>query len=468
MTESSQPSTQQPPPGQAQLVQESVIRLMSRLAMQHNAVNLSQGFPNEGPPAEGIVAACLGLLGGGENASDELGKISVQELVEMSRSSGGSGDGQSEVSLSSLLKLLYKKNAGKLDGLSQYSMPFGRPQFRQKIRDYYLTHYGSGSGSTDASDISYLHPDKHFTVTLGATEAMASVIRAICDKAGDKILIMEPFHELYPSQAAVFGVGCEYVEIKEASNGDGNASWELDWADFEEKIKTCRAVVLCDPHNPTGKTFREDEVYRICKAVMKSNARNGSGSINQSDDPEDSKCYLITDDIYEHMIYADAPVQKHVFPLCLEDRLRKELEADSTDSKRGVGIKPIKVQDQSVEQPRGDSHSSHRDIYKSSRDSYQSKCSNCRSRKCSTAFFYNLDGTPSDATRRRLSEEARWIEKGCKVSPRFGYRRDVGASSGTGALQEGWLERYSVAEGYGFVKVLDFPQDCMVFGDSID
>ena len=85
---------------------------------------------------------------------------------------------------------------------------------------------------------------------------------------------MEPFHELYPSQAAVFRIDVLYTELKEKlkekdviKNGTENDvikqapqygySWELDWDDIEAKAKLpqCKAMVLCDPHNPTGKVY---------------------------------------------------------------------------------------------------------------------------------------------------------------------------------------------------------------------
>eukprot|EP00392_Amoebophrya_sp_AT5.2_P010769 g10836.t1 len=95
---------------------------------------------------------------------------------------------------------------------------------------------------------------------------------------------MEPYHELYPQQAAVFHLKYELTALKEDRE---RKAWVLDWADFERKMKVCKALVLCDPHNPTGKIFAVSELRRIARLCL------------------DNDVYLFTDDIYEHMLFLD-------------------------------------------------------------------------------------------------------------------------------------------------------------------
>ena len=65
----------------------------------------------------------------------------------------------------------------------------------------------------------------------------SSTLRLLC-APGDTILILEPFHELYPQQAHLFHVQTRYsaLKLEDGENGDKvNGTWTVDWADFKEK-----------------------------------------------------------------------------------------------------------------------------------------------------------------------------------------------------------------------------------------
>mmetsp|Transcript_17146 Transcript_17146/g.23560 ORF Transcript_17146/g.23560 Transcript_17146/m.23560 type:complete len:475 (-) Transcript_17146:124-1548(-) len=263
-------------------VRESVIRKMTRLAIEYKAINLSQGFPNEGPPTEGVCELICGLLGGTDEKHQELRDKKVSELMDALIDSSRKQD----TTLSEFLSAINKM--GGVDYISQYSMPFGRPALREKIASYYERFYSGQKGATRQR----VDPDRTITVTLGATESLAIVLRTIC-KPGDSVLIMEPFHELYPSQAAVLYLHKEFTELKENITTN---KWELDYDDVKAKADKCKAMILCDPHNPTGKVFDVGELQRICRICI------------------EHDMYLITDDIYEHMIYPGAAHDKHILP----------------------------------------------------------------------------------------------------------------------------------------------------------
>jgi Aminotransferase class I and II len=177
---------------------ESTIRKMTRLAIEYGAVNLSQGFPNEGPPWELKLALAHAVLSGhpidkassstttssdygneGEDHQRENVEQLKQSIVEMiqayddrqqQQDSGGRSDQRQE----------------QFDELNQYSPPMGRLDLRLAIAQYYQRFYQYSSISPD--DI---------TVTLGATEAFASALRTI-GRPGDKCVIFEPFHGTHP------------------------------------------------------------------------------------------------------------------------------------------------------------------------------------------------------------------------------------------------------------------------------
>ncbi len=234
-------------------VHESVIRMMTRLSLQFNAVNLSQGFPNEGPPWEMRLALAHGVLRGQVAEEHEMDEDALKKsLVEMILSDSAGDE-------------------GKLDQLNQYSPPMGRPDLRKGISEYYRRFYQYEVSPDD------------ITVTLGATEAFASALRTI-GRPGDKCVIIEPFHELYPSQCKIFYLEPLYVSLR--VRGD---QWELDFDELEKALHDARILMLNSPHNPTGKVFTREELAKIVALCLKYDI------------------YIITDEIYEHMIYTDTP-----------------------------------------------------------------------------------------------------------------------------------------------------------------
>lgn len=240
-------------------VHESVIRKMTRLALQHGAVNLSQGFPDEGPPFVAMTQAASALIGGVPDRLDVL-KTKVSDLAQ--------GD-VSELTVEDLLKRLYHP---RKDLLNQYAIPYGLLSLRETLSKYYSRFYEWD-----------IDPETQITITLGATEAFASTLRALCNP-GDRMLIFEPYHELYPNQAKLFYLETEFTALVEK---DGK--WHIDWDDFEEQALKCKVVVVNTPHNPTGKVFTYEELERIVNFCVKHGL------------------YLVTDEIYEFMTYNGVP-----------------------------------------------------------------------------------------------------------------------------------------------------------------
>ena len=125
------------PARRTQTFSESVIREMSRVAAQHGAINLAQGFPDFPMPAPMKDAACAAIHG----------------------------------------------------DLNQYAVTWGSPPLRLAIAEKYRRWYEMG-----------VDPDTDVTVTCGATEAMAAVFLALVDP-GDEVIIFEPYYENYGPDA---------------------------------------------------------------------------------------------------------------------------------------------------------------------------------------------------------------------------------------------------------------------------
>ncbi len=120
---------------------ESVIRDMTRLAIQHNAVNLSQGFPDFGTERVIVEAAATAVH----------------------------------------------------NNLNQYTITWGYPLLREKLAELYSERLGWP-----------VHPDRHVTVTCGVTEAIVISMMAVLNP-GDEVLILEPAHDNFRPAAIMAG-----------------------------------------------------------------------------------------------------------------------------------------------------------------------------------------------------------------------------------------------------------------------
>src|SRR2546427_428789 len=128
---------------------ESVIRGMTRLANEHGAINLAQGFPNFAAP--------------------EVLKEAAARAIR--------------------------------DDVNQYAITWGAKRLRDALVAKYAEWYRLR-----------VDPETEVTVTCGATEAMASALLAIVDP-GDEVIVFEPFYENYGPDAILCGAKPVYVPM---------------------------------------------------------------------------------------------------------------------------------------------------------------------------------------------------------------------------------------------------------------
>ena len=246
-------------------VKETVIRLMTRLAVEHGAVNLSQGFTDEAPVYDMVWSGVAAMLGGTEEGVGRLESMTLREILEASGGAGGN-------SLDLTLKELLREVRNPRDQLNQYSFPFGIPELRHAIADYTEAFYGHRPD-----------PEEQITVVLGASEGLAVAYRSLL-QPGDEVVVMQPYHELYPSQAAIFGLVPRFVTLREDRAA---GTWRLDRDEVRAVVsnRSVRAIVVNTPHNPTGKVLGDDElsfIAELCRTY---------------------DLFAITDEIYEHITF---------------------------------------------------------------------------------------------------------------------------------------------------------------------
>ena len=195
---------------------ESVIRGMTRLALRHNAINLSQGFPDFGPP-EPVLQALERALRGPHH---------------------------------------------------QYAITWGAPRFREALAR--KIHRFSGAP---------VDPEQNLVVTCGSTEAMMVAMMTACNP-GDRVIVFSPFYENYAADAILSGAQPIYVPLR--APDFRYDPQELSRA-FEQRPK---AIVVCNPSNPTGRVFTREELSEILALAERHDA------------------FVIMDEPYEHIVYA--------------------------------------------------------------------------------------------------------------------------------------------------------------------
>lgn len=151
--------------------------------------------------------------------------------------------------------------------INQYSITWGLRPFRQAISDYYRRFYRLD-----------FDPEREITVCCGATEGMMATVLALLN-AGDEVVVFEPFYENYWPDSLLSGAVCRFVRLHPPD-------WTFDPQELRQAFsERTRAVILNTPNNPTGRVFSRSELKVL------------AGLCQEFD------CLLITDEIYEHIIF---------------------------------------------------------------------------------------------------------------------------------------------------------------------
>ena len=124
-----------------------------------------------------------------------------------------------------------------------------------------------------------IDPNSEIVVTCGSTEAMMAAMLSVTNP-GDKVIVFSPFYENYGADAILSGAEPIYVPLVPPEY-----SFDADVleAAFRQHPK---ALILCNPSNPCGKVFTRTELETIADLAKKYDA------------------YVITDEVYEHIVYA--------------------------------------------------------------------------------------------------------------------------------------------------------------------
>jgi aminotransferase len=159
------------------------------------------------------------------------------------------------------------------EDFNQYAVTWGTKSFRDAIvskTKWYL-------------DLD-VDPETEITVTCGSTEGMIAAMMATVDE-GEEVIVFEPFYENYAPDAILSDAKPRHVPLRSTENGWQFEKDELRAA-FNGKTK---AIIICNPNNPTGKVFTREELEFIADLCKEFDA------------------LAFTDEIYEHIIYGANP-----------------------------------------------------------------------------------------------------------------------------------------------------------------
>ncbi len=152
-------------------------------------------------------------------------------------------------------------------GRNQYPPGPGVPELLEAISGHQSRFYGIS-----------VDPTSQVLVTVGATEAIASVVLALCEP-GDEVVTFEPYYDSYAATIA----------LARATRRTSVLRFP-DFAVDEDSLRAAfsprtRLVLLNSPHNPTGKVFSRSELELIASLAREHDA------------------WVVTDEVYEHLVF---------------------------------------------------------------------------------------------------------------------------------------------------------------------
>ncbi|HET8615365.1 MAG TPA: pyridoxal phosphate-dependent aminotransferase [Actinomycetales bacterium] len=200
---------------------------MTALATASGAINLGQGFPDTDGPASVLEAAVEAIRG----------------------------------------------------GRNQYPPGPGVPELRQAVADHQQRFYGLD-----------VDPDREVLVTVGATEAIATSLLALCEP-GDEVVLFEPYYDSYAASVALAGATRRTVVLRAPDFRIDELALRAAFSD------RTHAVVVNSPHNPTGRVFTPEELQLVVRVAAEHDA------------------VVISDEVYEHLLFSDGPTGGRHLPV---------------------------------------------------------------------------------------------------------------------------------------------------------
>ena len=176
-------------------------------------------------------------------------------------------------------------------GPHQYALTIGAQNFREAL----------SKKQERFSGLRY-DPQTEMVITCGSTEAMMVSMMSICNP-GDKVVIFSPFYENYTADTILSGASPIYVPLD-----PHDFTFDANVLEDTMKQPGVKALVLCNPSNPSGKVFTREELQIIADLAIKYDL------------------YVITDEVYEHIVFAP---HRHTYIATLPGMRERTIECSS-------------------------------------------------------------------------------------------------------------------------------------------
>jgi N-succinyldiaminopimelate aminotransferase len=176
-------------------------------------------------------------------------------------------------------EVLEAARAAIAHGVNQYPPGRGIPDLLTAIGEHQTRFYGVP-----------LDPAREILVTAGATEALAATLLALIDAPDDEVVVFEPYYDSYAAVVALAGARLVTVPLR--------------WPDFQPDLDQLRgavtdrtrAILVNDPHNPTGAVFTAEVREEVVSLAHRHDA------------------FIVTDEVYEHLVFDAAHVPIATLP----------------------------------------------------------------------------------------------------------------------------------------------------------
>ncbi len=168
-------------------------------------------------------------------------------------------------------KLISLVNKAMLDGHNQYVHMCGLPALRDALAEKCNTLYAAA-----------ISPETDITITPGGTYAIYTALTTIL-QPGDEVILFEPAYDSYIPNIEINGAKAIPVSLT-------FPGYQINWEEVKTKVTAkTKAIIINTPHNPTGSVFGENDILQL-RSIVK-----------------DTGIIIISDEVYEHLIFDDKP-----------------------------------------------------------------------------------------------------------------------------------------------------------------
>jgi methionine aminotransferase len=155
-------------------------------------------------------------------------------------------------------------------GFNQYAPMQGHQPLREILSEKIASLYGTS-----------VHPDTQITITPGGTYAIYTALTTLL-RPGDEVIIFEPAYDSYIPNVVVNGATPVLINLQ-------FPEYKIDWDEVKKKITPrTKMIMLNSPHNPTGAVLTEEDITQLRSVIA------------------GTDIYILSDEVYEHLIYDDA------------------------------------------------------------------------------------------------------------------------------------------------------------------